>query len=137
MILIVENKNITESFIPYLKKRIIGYIAIKMELKKLDKYDEYFNSNKFSTNRDVTINSRKVIVLGISNLQHKRYETTTHIFINPNICYPGTDYKVVDLCKIINFGTLSIDGYPIFTNTFEYFSKHIKHYVDKCAMGLG
>jgi hypothetical protein len=38
---------------------------------------------------------------------------------------------------LINFGNLSIDSYPIFTETFNHFSMNIKKYVEKCGMGLG
>jgi hypothetical protein len=135
MTLIVENKNITKSFIPYLKKRLLGHVALLLDTNKLKKYDEYFKSEGFDNNYQVTINSKRVILLGLSNLQHKRYDTTTHIFINPNTQYPGTTYKIVDLCKMINFGTLSIEGYSIFSNTFEHFQKNINKYIDMARMG--
>ena len=75
--------------------------------------------------------------MGMSNLVHKRFDTVTQIFINPNLTYPGTNLKVEDLCKIINYGTLSIDAYPIFSMTFEHFSKNLGKYVDRCIMGVG
>lgn len=133
MLLIVDNKDITESFIPYLKRRMLRHICFRLDDSKLIKFDEYFKSNKDT--KDVT--SKHIIMLAMSNLQHKRYEDNTHIFINPNITYPETNIRIVDLCKIINFGTLSIEGYPIFTMTFDHFSRNIKKYVEKCAMGLG
>ena len=136
MTLIIDNKNITKSFIPYLKKRILGHVLILLDLKKIIKYDEYFNSFNFKSDNPTIINTKKIIMLGMSNLIHERYETTTHISINPNITYPGTKFKIIDLCKVINFGTLSIDAYPIFTETFNHFSKNLKKYIDYCAIGL-
>ena len=139
MTLVVENKNITESFIPYLKTRMLRHICLIMDEDKLNRFDEYFQSKELmigNKNLDI-IDSKNVIMLAMTNLQHKKYEENTHIFINPNITYPGTSIKIVDLCKIINFGTLSIEGYPIFTMTFDHFSRNIKKYVEKCAMGLG
>lgn len=135
MILIVENKDINRSFIPYLKKRLLGYITLILELRKLTKYDEYFASEDFGNVTQIPINPRKVIMLGMTNLQHKRYKTTTHIFINPNLYYPGTPYKVVELCKLINYGSLSVEGYPIFSDTFEHFQKSIHKYTDKPMLG--
>lgn len=136
MTLIIDNKNITKSFIPYLKKRILGYIVSILNFNKLIKYDEYFNSTDFKSDSKITISTKKIILISMSNLIHERYETTTHISINPNINYPGTNFKIIDLCKVINFGTLSIDAYPIFTETFSHFSKNIKKYIDYCAIGL-
>jgi hypothetical protein len=137
MTLIVENKNITQSFIPYLKKRMLGYLTIILNIKKLNVFDEYFESDMFGNETNIKIDSKRVVLMGMTNLSHKRYETYTQIFINPNIVYPGTQFRVVDLCKVINYGTLSIEGYPIFTETFDYFSQNIDKYKEKCAIGLG
>lgn len=137
MTLIVENKNITQSFIPYLKKRMLGYLSIILNMKKLIVFDEYFESEEFGNDTKVKIDSKRVVLMGMTNLSHKRYDTYTQLFINPNILYPGTSFKVVDLCKVINFGTLSVDGYPIFTQIFDYFSQNIDNYKEKCMIGLG
>lgn len=138
MTLIVENKNVTKGFITFLKQKMISHLALILDMRKLKSFEEYFQSEEFlkSTN-NVVINPKKVIVLAMSNIISKRYETTTHLFINPNLLYPGTNLKIVDLCKIINYGTLSIDAYPIFTMTFNHFSNNIGKYIDRCINGLG
>lgn len=137
MTLIVENKDINTYFIKYLKRRLLGHISLILNIKKLVPFDEYFNSDEFKIlSGGIKVSAKKVIVLGMSNLTHRRYETTTHIFINPNIYYTGTNIKLVDLCNLINFGNMSIDGYPIFTETFNHFSRNIKKYIDKCIIGL-
>jgi hypothetical protein len=138
MTLRVDNKNINQHFINYLKKRMLGYMSTILNVKKLSPFDDYFNSEEFKKSSNKTIiSTRKVVLLGMTNLIHKRYETTTHIFINPNINYPGTNIKLVDLCNTINFGNMSIDGYPIFTETFDHFSNNINIYIDRCIIGLG
>lgn len=137
MTLVVKNKDITANFISFIKRRMLGYIASILDMKRLQVYDEYFNSEAFlRLTKNVPVDAKRVIVLGMSNLIHKRYETTTHIFINPHLTYPGTTIKIVDLCKIINYGTLSLDSYPIFSLTFNHFSKNIGKYADRCTMGV-
>lgn len=137
MTLVVDNKDVTQNFILYLKKKMLSHIAYILDIKKLQAYDEYFSSDEFKQiSNNTIVSSKKVIVLSMSNLVHKRYETTTHIFIDPNMAYPGTNLKIVDLCKIINYGTLSIDAYPIFTMTFNHFSENIGKYTDRCIRGL-
>lgn len=138
MTLIVDNKNTNLHFILYLKKRMLRHVAIILNPKRLVPYDEYFNTDEFKRISDgAEISSRRIIMLGMTNLIHKKYESNTHIFINPNIVYPGTSLKVVDLCKVINFGTMSVDAYPIFSETFEHFYKNINKYLESCIIGLG
>ena len=116
---------------------MLGYLSIILDMKKLIVFDEYFESEEFGNDTKVKIDSKRVVLMGMTNLSHKRYDTYTQLFINPNTLYPGTSFKVVDLCKVINFGTLSVDGYPIFTQTFDYFSQNIDKYKEKCMIGLG
>ena len=138
MLLIVENKDITLHFISYLKHRMLRHLATLLNTKRLNEYDDYFNSDAFKAMcGEVRVSARRVILLGMTNLSHKRYEEVTHIFINPNINYPDTNLKVVDLCKVINYGTLSIDAYPIISETFDHFSNNIEKYKERCMIGLG
>ena len=112
-------------------------MAMLLDVRKLSKFDEYFNSEEFSVlTNGVTLSAKQILVLGMSNLKHKRYEINTHIFIDPVIVYPGTQLKIVDLCKIINYGNLSINGYSIISDVFNHFSEHIKGYVNKHLTGL-
>ncbi len=137
MTLIVDNKYVTMSFIKFLKRRMLGWVALNLNRKRLTIFDEYFKSSDFiRLSNNVTVSSRQVIIMSMTNLIHKRYDTVTHIFVNPNICYPGTNIKLVDLCKIINFGNMSVEGYPIFTETFDHFHNNITKYVDRCIIGL-
>ncbi len=138
MILIVENKDVTQHFIRFIKKRMLRHISLILDTKKLIAFDEFFSSDEFRIiSNNINISSKRIIILGMTNLIHKRYETNTHIFINPNIYYPGTNIKLVELCKFINYGSLSIESYPIFTETFDHFSKNIKKYKNMCITGLG
>lgn len=138
MTIVVENKHINQGFIPFIKKKLLGYMSLILDTKKLQKYDEMFQAKEFlRLSNKISISSRKVVIIAMTNLLHKRYETNTQIFINPNINYPGTTIKIVDLCKIINYGTLSIDGYPIFTETFNHIQQNIGKYIDRYTIGLG
>lgn len=138
MTLVVDNKHINKGFIPFIKKKLFAYMSTITDTKKLHKYDELFHSKEFlKMSNNTIISSRQVIVMGMTNLIHKRYETNTQIFINPNINYPGTNLRIVDLCKIINYGNMSIDGYPILTMTFDYVQSNIGKYIDRYTTGLG
>lgn len=138
MTLVVDNKNITTNFVLFLKKKMLSHMASILDTKRLQPYNEYFSSDEFlKLTNNTVIDSRRVILLSMSNLVHKRFETTTQIFINPNMTYPGTNFKLIDLCKIINYGTLSIDAYPIFTITFNHFHNNIGKYIDRCILGVG
>lgn len=138
MILVVDNEYATQKFISFLKQRMLSHLSAIIDTKKLIPYDEYFNTDEFrELYGDGNVSAVKVVVFGMKHLSHKRYESNTHIFINPNVNYPGTQINLFTLCKLINFGNMSIDAYPIFTDTFNHFSKNLSKYIDKCIIGIG
>ena len=138
MILIVDKKYSYNDFISFLKRRMLQYFASNVNLKKIKLYNEYFNSEEFKEKYgDVSIDSFTVIKIGITNLKSIKYPTYTELTIDDKLTYPGTDIKIKDLCKIINYGNLSIDAYPIFTDMFRYFTIRMKTYVNKYELGVG
>lgn len=137
MILMIDNKGVSKGFILFIKKRMLTYCLSHLELSKLDKFDEYFKSEGFvNTYKVSNLSSRNIIYLGISHLSHRRYETETQLSIDDSLYYPGTNIKISSLCKLINFGNMDIDGYPIFSNTFQHFRDNIDKYIDKHIMNL-
>ena len=132
MNIVVNNISISNGFINFIKQKTFGYMATILNIDKLDVYDEYF---KYIHNTDIL--AKKVIILSMSNLSHDRQETTTTIYINPDLKYPGTNINLIDLCKIINNGNLNIPSYPIFTQTFEHIQNNLPKYLDKFIIGIG
>lgn len=138
MTLIVENKDINLYFILYIKKKMLSYLALILNPLKLNVYDEYFNSEIFQKlSGGIKISSRKAIWLAMTKLSHQRYEENTHIFINPNLLYPGTQIPIIDICKMINYGCLGLEPYPVISETFSHFQNNIKYYLARCIRGLG
>ena len=132
MNIVVDNKYITKGFISFLIRRIQMYTYSILNISKLRIYDEYFKSIY-----NVEISSIRVFKISTSNLKYKRNDTTTTIYINPDITYPGTQIKIIDLCRIINYGALNIPPYPIFTDISNQFTNNIKTYASKFTIGVG
>lgn len=137
MTLLIENMNLKRGFITFLKKRILRHALLQLNPMRLSVFDDFFNSDNFSTEPlGVRISARRALLLGLSNLEHSRGETSTSIFISDTVKYPGTEFLVVDLCRVINYGNLSIDPYPVISDTMNYFSKNIRTYQNKFILGL-
>jgi len=47
--------------------------------------------------------------------------------INPNVLYNNKSIRLIDLCKLLNYGTLEIPGCHIFTDTFDYVVSHLEN----------
>jgi hypothetical protein len=138
MLLVVENEKANIGFISFLKRRLRMRILSSLNLTKLSKFDEFFESDYFKTlYGDKKVLASKVVVLGANNLRHTIIQESGSIYIDPNMYYPGTQIKLVDLCNLINFGNLSVDAYPVFSDAFQHFSNNLEEYSDRFLMGVG
>lgn len=132
MYLSISKEYAKDGFISFLIKRIVGTVSILLDIKKLTSFDNYFKSEEFLSDYGTNdISARKVILLALNNIRSKITSDAVLIYIDDNIYYPNTDIKLITLCKVINYGTLSIPAYPIFTNVFNHFKKDIKKYRQK------
>ena len=50
--------------------------------------------------------------------------------INSNNFIPNTFAKFISIINTINYGTLTLAPYPIYTETFNYFAQNIEEYLD-------
>ena len=134
-----DPKNLLDrSFIMWFKVKVRDKIIQSIQDDKLKAWDKYINENPtYKSIYKKHINIKDIIVAGAANLDFTKSESNFMIFINRNIFTPGLDrIKLESICKLINFGSLEIKGYPIFTNTFDYFAESIQDYVDRYLHGM-
>ena len=134
-----DPKNLLDrSFIEWLKVKIRNKILADVNLKKLENWDNFFNNQSmYKSIYKKKILTSDIILAGASNLDYVKSESNFWIRINPNIYTPGLDKVKLDvICKLINYGNRDLVGYPIFTDTFEYFAENINEYVDRYLHGL-
>lgn len=138
MTLMIEHEYDRNDFIRFLKRRMLGYISMHINLDKVRAFDEYFESDGFKkTYGDVNVCSATIFKLSILNLKVVHYPTYATITVDDTIMYPNTHIRLIDLCKLMNYGNLSVEAYPIISDTFRHFSTHIKDYVNKYRLGVG
>lgn len=123
--------NVDRRFIKWLEK-YIKYQIIKntdnkylLELDKMIEESQLLEEFKVG---DVKFNSKKAILLSINCLQCVKIKDSYHISINNNINFPGYALPLENICKLINFGTLNIKGFPIYTNAFNNIVVNLPRY---------
>ena len=100
-------------------------------MRKLTRWDEFFNTSKEFTNIYGTpIDSEKILRIAISNLMLRKLPTSIEIFVSRNMFVPGLDRVKLDtVCRLITFGNQSVSGYSILLDTFQHFVDNIDYYV--------
>ena len=127
MRLVIRSK-VEDSFYPWLIKFIKRTLLGKVDYRKLFMFETTLNENKSLLGLFRRyISGREVFITGVNNIIVTHFDDKDIIQIDPNAIYPGTQTKVITLCKMINFGTLNFEPYSIFTDTFKYVEDNIKY----------
>lgn len=120
---------ITPAFVNWLIDQITSSLTAELDDKKLSRFDSIFaayNLNLRSTDysKDIFEQSLHALVATFSDL-------AITISIDPKIHARSFDrLRLLDACKLINYGNLEIPGYPIFSKVFEYFADNLPTYID-------
>ena len=113
-------------FVLYIIKKLQEYIIGNINDKKLVFIEEYINQNYKSIYRK-HISARDVLVSGAMNLTYQIYANKFTVEIDSKQILYGTNAKLYDICKLINFGVLGIGSYPILTDSFDYFRHNLDY----------
>ena len=113
-------------FVLYIIKKLQEYIIGNINDKKLVFIEEYINQNYKSIYRK-HISARDVLVSSAMNMTYQIYANKFTVEIDSKQILYGTNAKLYDICKLINFGVLGIGSYPILTESFDYFKDNLDY----------
>lgn len=128
---------LSSDFYQWLVRQIRFEIIRKIDRRKLETWDIYFNeSEDYKSITNLDIKTENIILFGAKSISPTIHPTQCTITFNKNQFVPGLDrVKVESVCKLINFGNLSIKGYPIFSDTLQYVADNINDYVKRFYTG--
>lgn len=114
--------------IPQIKIKLLSKIS-NYNFKNIDKYLTESDEIKRLYKKDYT--SKDVIIFAADNLVCNGTDGEIYISFSNTKYVPGYDrFNLLTAVKTINYGTLSVKGCPIFTDTFKYFEKNIQQFVE-------
>ena len=103
-----------------------------LDESRLEAFDKYLNSGnviefEIPVNKRVRISTKNILIGAINNLIYTKQNNNNNyiIEINPNEYIPNMRAKFIDIAKLVNYGTLSVQAYDIFDKTFELVAKRL------------
>ena len=119
-LIIIKSYKITRPFIEWLNDQLCKLLIANVKLKELERltmsYNQLFESS---------INLNSIYVKIIQNIEV--FETQTSFIFKIN----DKDFKLNYFMKFINYGNMNVNGYPIFSNTFNHILENIDLYLEK------
>lgn len=122
---------ITIDFGNWLIQKIKYDIITKLDKSKLILWDQYLSQNSSLPKLyKKSYRAADLIICAANSLICKGKDGKIKICVDDNVLAPGFDrVKLIQLIKLINYGTLDTKGYPLIQNVFEDVAKNINTYV--------
>lgn len=133
MNLIIKNPDNLDlyNFCEWLIKQMQKYIQEYIEPNKLIAWDDYLNNKIKLKTTDGSlrlISSKDILISGSYNLIIKQTTNQYEITINPNVNIPNYYAKFIDIIKLINYGNINIQPYPIYDYMTDFIANNLIDY---------
>lgn len=108
---------------------LISQIQLKYKetviVRKFSGVDAYMETLDFMANHSGDT-SFSIMNRGVANLVVKIYKNRYVIQIDDSLMYDfQSQTKLISMCKLINYGTASVRGYPIMQEIFSYYANNL------------
>ncbi len=116
-------------FCIWLEDELFNYLNSNIDDRQLDRFDNYINENlqiNFIDKLPRFLKSRDILLSAFKNLDIRKQGKSYIIDIDPLKFIPNTNAKFIDIVRLINYGNMEINGYPIIDNTFDYFANNLQ-----------
>ena len=120
----------------FIQRKLYGeirnaFVSI-LDETELERFDEYLNSSNIltpniPTNKKFFISTKNILIGALNNLIFIKQpvDNSYIIEISPNEYIPNFNAKFIDIANLVNYGTISIQAYPIFDKVFDSVAKKL------------
>lgn len=133
LVLYDEANKLPKLFPQWLLRRIKTNLVHNMNIAKINLWNDVLNEQyKEFKLYPISLKADRIIRLGIDHVIISSTDDTVIYHIDSNVFVPGLDrVKVSEICKLINYGTLSQEGFPLFTQTFNEVENNFTYYISE------
>lgn len=132
MILTINNADLSKNFIKWLIQEILYTFILHVDRNKLKAWDEYLNKVVFKDNKLIkNISTYNILYTGLRTLQIQKTDSKYIISFDKFARVTNSRAKLYSIIKLITFGNMEINGYPIVLDLFNEFADNISEYASK------
>lgn len=114
----------SRSFCVWLVQQIQECLMYTFNNQKVAVIETYINQHYKSPYVN-HISVYQVLMFAVNNLVINTYGNYFTISINSNVKYGLTNFKIIELCNLIQYGILGLTGYPILVYIFNFISSNL------------
>lgn len=137
MNIIIKNTNKYDlNFFNWLIEKIKSYLLMFDDFSKYKQIEEYINSNILRSKKYRYLSMHDIFFIAAASYECINYGSTAIIQINPQIKIYNTNIKVIDICKILNYGSISVKGTDVFSQIANHVKLNLNNYYREYCRGL-
>ena len=137
MNIIIKNTNKYDlNFFYWLIEKIKSYLLMFDDFSRYKQIEEYINSNILRSKKYRYLSMHDIFFIAAASYECINYGSTAIIQINPQIKIYNTNIKVIDICKILNYGSISVKGIDIFSQIANHIKLNLNNYYREYCRGL-
>lgn len=137
MNIIIKNTNKYDlNFFNWLIEKIKSYLLMFDDFSKYKQIEEYINSNILKSKKYRYLSMHDIFFIAAASYECINYGSTAIIQINPQIKIYNTNIKVIDICKILNYGSISVKGIDVFSQIANHIKLNLNNYYREYCRGL-
>lgn len=137
MNIIIKNTNKYDlNFFNWLIEKIKSYLLMFDDFSKYKQIEEYINSNILRSKKYRYLSMHDIFFIAAASYECINYGSTAIIQINPQIKIYNTNIKVIDICKILNYGSISVKGIDVFSQIANHIKLNLNNYYREYCRGL-
>ena len=137
MNIIIKNTNKYDlNFCNWLIENIKSYLLMFDDFSRYKQIEEYINSNILRSKKYRYLSMHDIFFIAAASYECINYGSTAIIQINPQIKIYNTNIKVIDICKILNYGSISVKGIDIFSQIANHVKLNLNNYYREYCRGL-
>lgn len=137
MNIIIKNTNKYDlNFFNWLIEKIKSYLLMFDDFSRYKQIEEYINSNILRSKKYRYLSMHDIFFIAAASYECINYGSTAIIQINPQIKIYNTNIKVIDICKILNYGSISVKGIDVFSQIANHVKLNLNNYYREYCRGL-
>lgn len=137
MNIIIKNTNKYDlNFFNWLIEKIKSYLLMFDDFSRYKQIEEYINSNILRSKKYRYLSMHDIFFIAAASYECINYGSTAIIQINPQIKIYNTNIKVIDICKILNYGSISVKGIDVFSQIANHIKLNLNNYYREYCRGL-
>ena len=137
MNIIIKNTNKYDlNFFNWLIEKIKSYLLMFDDFSRYKQIEEYINSNILRSKKYRYLSMHDIFFIAAASYECINYGSTAIIQINHQIKIYNTNIKVIDICKILNYGSISVKGIDIFSQIANHIKLNLNNYYREYCRGL-